>query len=355
MRDKILVVGGYGKVGQVICKDLGSKFPRKVIAAGRNYEKARRFAQKSNGDILPLEFDIFAGKDRNKVLEEVFLVVMCVDQKDIKFIESCLKNGIHYIDITASYNFLAKVKSLQDTAKASDTTAVLSVGLSPGITNLLVKYSKSHLDVLDRVDISVMLGLGEEHGKAAIEWMIDNINTVFKVIKGGGLKEVKSFEDGKRIAFPRNLGSRITYRFNFVEQHILPKTLNIKTVSHRICFDSKLVTRLLALLKKLGFFNLLKVTLFRKMIIKIFEKINLGSDLFAAKVDALGKKDGKEIKFECSILGNNQSKITGKITSIIANYIYTKKYPAGVYHIEEIFSIEDIMEELSKYIEFYHN
>lgn len=57
MKDKILVIGGYGKVGQVICRDLGRKFPGKVIAAGRNYEKAERFTQATDENVIPLEFD----------------------------------------------------------------------------------------------------------------------------------------------------------------------------------------------------------------------------------------------------------------------------------------------------------
>ncbi|GAB6098451.1 hypothetical protein JCM16358_03300 [Halanaerocella petrolearia] len=353
MKDKILVVGGYGQVGKVICRGLGKRFPGKIIAAGRNYKKAKKFSQATKGNVLSLEFDLFGDYNKNNLLEEVFAVVMCVDQKDTQFVETCLKKGIHYIDITASYSFLSKVESLHNVAKSSGATAILSVGLTPGLTNLLVKHSKSHFDVLDRADISVMLGLGEEHGKAAIEWMIDNINTVFKVVEDDQLREVQSFVDGKITTFPKKFGKRMAYRFGLAEQHILPKTLDISTVSNRVCFASKFITKSLVVLKKVGFFNLLKIEFLRNIIVELFSKFNLGSEVFSAKVDAVGKKDGKETKFECSVLGNNQSRITGQVAQVITEYIYTTDYSSGVYHIEEIFDLQDILDQLSESIRFY--
>jgi saccharopine dehydrogenase-like NADP-dependent oxidoreductase len=354
MKDKILVIGGYGQVGMIICKDLGKKFPGKVIVAGRSYDKAEKFTKSSMGDMIPLEFDAFANYDQDQIWDDISTVVMCIDQRDTKLVESCLRNNVNYVDITASFNFLSKVQSL-NIAKTTEATGILSVGLTPGLTNLLVKYSKSHFDHLDRADISVMLGLGEEHGRAAIEWMVDNVSTSFEVVEKGKLKKVKSFEDGKKTNFPKNLGQRIVYRFNLAEQHILPKTLGIKTVSNRVCFDSRFITKVLAFLKKVGFFNLLKIKSLRNVILETFERINFGSEVFCAKVDALGKKNGKISEFKCSILGNNQSRITGKVAAAITEHIYTKNYPNGVYHIEEIFSIEDIMDQISQYINFYHD
>lgn len=38
---KILVIGGYGNVGKVICKTLADRFPGRVIAAGRNLSAAQ--------------------------------------------------------------------------------------------------------------------------------------------------------------------------------------------------------------------------------------------------------------------------------------------------------------------------
>ncbi len=60
MNDKLLIVGGYGQVGQVISRMLGEKFPGRVIAAGRNYHEAERFSATTEGTVLPLALNIHA-------------------------------------------------------------------------------------------------------------------------------------------------------------------------------------------------------------------------------------------------------------------------------------------------------
>jgi len=351
-KDKILVIGGYGQVGQFICRDLGDKFPGKVIAAGRRYDKAAKFARTTNGRVLPLEFDVFADNDNDNVLEDVTLVVMCLDLNDTRFIEVCIEKGIHYIDISASYSFLKKIMSLDEKAKTSGSTIILSVGLSPGLTNLLVQHSTLQFDTLHSADIFVLLGLGEEHGKAAIEWMVDNMHITFDIIDNGFKKRVKSFEDGKYTIFPEPFGRRTAYRFNFAEQHFLPDTLDINSVSHRICFDSKFITLLLYIYKKIGILNLLKISSIRNAVVNLFENIRYGSDKYVLQVDSIGEKGGNVSGFTCSVTGRNQSEGTGRLTSIISKSVYSNKYPAGVYHIEQIFSNIEVFEQLKEHIKF---
>lgn len=45
--DSIVVVGGYGAVGQIVCTTLAERFPGKVFAAGRNVRKAEAFSRRA--------------------------------------------------------------------------------------------------------------------------------------------------------------------------------------------------------------------------------------------------------------------------------------------------------------------
>jgi hypothetical protein len=136
---------------------------------------------------------------------------------------------------------------------------------------------------------------------------------------------------------------------------VLPDTLNIKSVANRICFDSRFVTRLLALVKKLGLTNLLQINWLRNSIMSLLERISLGSDLFAVKVDSFGSKEGKTVEFECSVVGKNEAWITGQVAAVATEYIFKEEYPAGVYHIEELFALADVLDQLEEEIDFYTN
>ncbi len=110
--------------------------------------------------------------------------------------------------------------------------------------------------------------LQEKHGDAAYRWAFNDFNDEFYVYENGKRIKVKSFEDGKQALFPEGIGKRTTYRSNFSDQHVIPQTLNIKSVSTRICFDSAFITTLYALIKRTFMRNLFKLKLFQTMVHK---------------------------------------------------------------------------------------
>ncbi|TVX89862.1 saccharopine dehydrogenase [Paenibacillus agilis] len=342
MKDRIIVIGGYGHVGQAICKQLADYYPSKVYAAGRNLARAEQFCRTTNGKVKPIQMDV-SSKVAPSLLDNVKLVIMCLDQSDTDFVETCLQRGIHYVDVSANPLFLSQVEQLHHTAASHGATAVLSVGLAPGMTNLLAKYAKSLMDQTETIDISIMLGLGDSHGNAAIEWTIDNVSTQFEIMHNGQIKKVSSFTDGKDIQFGAKLGRKRAYRFNFSDQHAIPHTLAVPTVSTRLCFDSNLITRMLAWLRTSGLFHLLKIKEIRQAAVLAFSKIRLGSDRFAVKVDAHGKQNNEYVSVECLVQGRHEASMTAAVAAAITAAVYRSPLPHGVYHIEQLFQLQDLL------------
>ncbi len=327
MKENILVVGGYGEVGKTVCRDLGKLYPGKVFAAGRRFHQAEKFCRTTGGSVWPFQLD--AGKPVDpEILRSTKLVVMCLDQTEPDFVRACLASGVHYIDISASYPFLSQVEPLHDEAAASRATAVLSVGLAPGLTNLLASLVTRQVDRVDAIDMYVLLGLGDQHGKAAIEWTIDNLQS--------------GFTDRKRTDFGDELGVRAAYRFPFADQHVIPRTLGVPAVTTRLCFDSAAVTGFIASCKASGLFQLLQVKPIRAGIVNLFGAIRAGKEVVAVKLDAWGTRGEKEAKVECLLLGKNEAEITGKVAAFVADAVCRRALPNGVYHIEQLFDWEEV-------------
>lgn len=70
-----------------------------------------------------------------KILPDAKLAIMCLDQKDNRFVQACIDTKTHYIDLTPSYTTLAKIESLSDRAADCGVSLMLGVGLSPGMSN----------------------------------------------------------------------------------------------------------------------------------------------------------------------------------------------------------------------------
>ena len=345
MNNRILIVGGYGAVGRHISATLAETHPNRVIVAGRDFEKAKDFSLSLNSGVIPLQFDIFSVQDGDTLLNGIFLVIMCIDQKNSNFVKQCIYKGIHYIDISATYDFLASIELLNENAVQHNSTVMLSIGTVPGISNLLASHCKNLYPEIRDVEIFVLLGLGEAHGEAAIRWSLDQLDSQFFIQKNGSLMQAQSFEDGKSTLFPGSMIQRMTYRFNFSDQHVITKTLNLESASTRICFDSKAMTYLYTLLKKFGFGRLLKRKHVQNLVIRLLRSFRFGSNQVAVKVEARIHPNEEPV-YACSIHGNEEARITGLVAAMVADRVMESKLPHGVFHIEQCIDPLELIEEL---------
>ncbi|WP_100403813.1 saccharopine dehydrogenase family protein [Bacillus sp. FJAT-42315] len=336
MKKDIVVVGGYGHVGGQICKMLGEVYPGRVYAAGRRLEQAERFCQTMNGKVKPQQLTTDESVDW-QWLERTKLVIMCIDQESPTFARKCLMNGTHYVDISAKGSFLSQLEKLN--AESCEATGVLSVGLAPGLTNLLAQQAKLVFDQTDRIDIAIMLGLGDSHGKAAIEWTIDQVNSGFEVMQNNQLVAVDSFTDRQLTDFGSSLGKHVAYRFPFSDQQTLPRTLHVPTVATRLCFDSHWMTASMALLRRMGVSRFLEKKAVRSSMVKLLSSLRIGTAQYAVKVDAYGFKEGEKKRVGLSLHGENESLITAQVAAAVGSSLYSSHLPTGVYHLDQLYEL----------------
>jgi saccharopine dehydrogenase (NAD+, L-lysine forming) len=347
-RDQILIVGGYGAVGRIIAAELGDLFPGHVVVAGRDSEKSRALAAASNGRIRPLQMDVTRAHQTPELLDGVAIVVICLDLPDTRFAELCLRRGIHYVDITAEDPFLQQTEALDQVARDSGSTAVLSVGLSPGISNLLVGHARAQFDALERLDIHVLLGLGEKHGEAATRWTLQNLNATYSIRDQGASRTVGSFAEAKAVRFPGGAGRSTAYRFNLAEQHVLARTMSVPSVSSWLAFDPPWMTGLLAFLRRSGLSRLLQVRWLEDAGVRLTAAMRLGSDRFAVQVEAQGTANGRQDERQFAVTGQTQSRATALAAAHVVTQLHTKAFPAGVFHIEQIFAPLPFLEQLNQ-------
>lgn len=336
MRTQVMVIGGYGHVGQQICLQLSEVYPGQIVAAGRSYEKAETFSRQTKGKVRPYQLDV-SNPSYSDWMDKTKLVIMCLDQEDPSFAETVLRSGIDYIDISAKGMYMEQVAKLDQ--RSISATALLSVGLAPGLTNLLAAKAASMLSSVNQIDIGIMLGLGDQHGKAAIEWTLDHVHTDYVITKHHQRKRVKSFTGGKRVDFGKKLGNRQAYQFPFSDQQTLPSTLRVPSVTTRLCFDSRAATRAFAFTRSLGMTSLLTVPKIKERAISMIQSAQMGTDQYAVKVEATGMEGNKIHQAALGIKGRDESQATAQVASAAALHLLNRRFQSGVFHIEELFSL----------------
>lgn len=213
-RKRILVVGGYGSVGRLICGHLSVRPGIAVSVGGRDAWKAIAFGSAIGARGVRLDLD--DPRTWGKACDGIDWVVMCMDQKDVSFVRFLFDRGIHYIDITASDRFFQAIEHLAPTR----STALLSVGLAPGLSNILAFHCIGRLERAERVEIGLLFGLGDAHGDAAIEWMADQLFATRQDLEPSTLE------------FGFGQGSRTAYPVDFSDQHSLRADLAPRQRDH---------------------------------------------------------------------------------------------------------------------------
>ena len=335
----IVVVGGYGAVGRTVCAELADRFPGRVFAAGRSVERAEAFSREMGGRVLPLRLDLADPVGAAGALGDARVVVACAETGDAAFAREVLGRGVSYVDISASHAFLQRVEGLDALARRRGTTAVLSVGLVPGLTNLLAKHCADVLGgELRGVDVYVLLGLGEAHGKEGVRWVAENLDKRFEAPGVPG--SVPSLGDPRKASFPGGFGRRTCYRFDFADQHVLARTLHLERAATRLCFDSAAATRLLALLKRTGALRVLRHRGAREILTGVLGRLRFGSDGFAVLAEA-GGKGGR--RHSCSAWGRGEGHATGVVAALVARRLSTSPpLDHGVFHIEQLFEPREV-------------
>ena len=323
VRNKIMIIGGHGKVGQSITRALKDL---NLILVGRNEEKMRNFLTKENIQAQTRTMNI--DSIDFTALQDVFCVIVCVDQDSTTLVQYCDKYGINYMDVTANSEYIEKIQQLP---LSGNSNILLGVGLAPGLTNLLAEnFVQMHPSAKD-IEIQLILGLGEKHGDAAIKWTLDNF---IKDYSHKALGKLRPFMKKSSVMIH---GKRLrTYNFNFVDQHMLNRAYPDKCFTTYLGFDQSLVTSFIYGLKKIGFLQLLHVKNIYGITETFFRNPKFGTDVFIASVLS-------QDHVLCA-MGQDEGRFTGLIAGEVAKRFVNMDLKGGLLGIADVIGLEEVVE-----------
>jgi saccharopine dehydrogenase (NAD+, L-lysine-forming) len=327
LRFTVLIVGGSGSVGSKAAELLAASGDVRVIVAGRSLQKAQAVAARFGGKARHIDL---ARKDSwDGALSAVDLALVCMDQRDAGFAGHVLSRSIHYVDITADDRFFRAVEALPE--EAVRATAVLSVGLAPGITNLLALDAASRLDKVESIEIGLLLGLGDSHGQAAVDW---TMREIFAPRSEGSVA----------MDFGLPWGRRRAHWMDFADQHALRRTMPGVTVTTRLAFDSRLVT---ATLFALGAAFRNSETMMR-LASRLSPNVSFGSDACVAVAEALGTKDGEPAAAAVRFSARKEAEVTAHVAAIVVRLVLEREERNGVFHVHQLFEPASLLATIER-------
>ncbi len=160
---KVVALGGGGDMGRMaVTALLSCPQVSAITIADKNYEAAKIFANLIGSDKLRVvEINV---TDQEKLLDLISQhdLVLNTVGPFLKFgkliLETVIKAGKPYVDICDDWKPTLELLDLNEAAKKAGVTAIIGIGASPGVSNLLAVLACSELDEVDEVLVGWGLG-----------------------------------------------------------------------------------------------------------------------------------------------------------------------------------------------------
>ncbi len=251
---RIVVAGGAGAMGQITVRDLVEFFPEaEVLIADYDKTKAERLAI-SLKTPRAIFIDVTKQETLQEALKGAFLVINCCPyQFNVAVMEAALIARCHYIDLGGLFHITKLQLKYHLRFKAAGLLAVLGMGASPGITNLLAAEAVLQLDEVS--EIHIRLGSHDatkyDHIPAlpvsySLKTILEEFSKPPAVFTKGKLTFIEPMSGADPYRFPAPVGMRRPFFTLHSEIATLPQSFRdkgVREVSFKIAFNDDFVNK----------------------------------------------------------------------------------------------------------------
>ena len=203
---KILALGGSGGMGRFAVHSL-IKHPQveSILVADLNESAAKKFASTLSEKTSGIGIDVTDKEALERAMNGVDVVINTTGpffKLAVPILEAAIETKTHYLDICDDWEPTEKMFLLNDKAKAAEITAIIGLGASPGITNMLGLIAMNELDQVSKVytgwDMSSAQPEEESSQTGVNAAMVHGIEQIIgkvKVFSSGAYKMVRPLEE----------------------------------------------------------------------------------------------------------------------------------------------------------------
>src|SRR2546430_569653 len=260
---QIIVLGGAGAMGRIAVRTL-TEFADvdQITIADYNEERAHEVAAALASSKLEIkQIDVNDEERLRRLLHGADAVLNAVEYVfNLPVLRACIQEKVHYADLGGLFHMTRRLMNMHDEVSAAGITAILGMGGTPGVTNVLARAA---VDKLDRVEsIKVQLGCSDDTPSSSplvapysIRTILDEFTKQPQVFQDGVWYPQQPLSGQEEMVFPLPVGRATAVYSLHSECATFPisfRDKGIHYVSFKIAFPSDFMTKL-KFLVDLGF------------------------------------------------------------------------------------------------------
>ena len=152
---RVLAIGGSGGMGRhavSLIQTFGSV--QEIIVADLNESSANSFAAEMNSKVSAIGLDVNDTEAMRRAMQNVDIVINTSGpfyRFGVPILQAAINEGCNYLDICDDWEPTIKMLELDQLAKTAGVTAIVGLGASPGISNILALIAMQELDKVSSV------------------------------------------------------------------------------------------------------------------------------------------------------------------------------------------------------------
>jgi saccharopine dehydrogenase-like NADP-dependent oxidoreductase len=228
MTQKVLILGGQGRIGASVAADIQRQVPTAALTVtGRSPQGDRP----QPGSFLALDLSDTAAVAA--AIGQHDLVIHCAGPfgyRDQAVLDRCIRQGVPYLDVADHPNYVRAALDRHPQAVATGTTAIVSTGVFPGISNSLVRHGVEVLDRTDDIHLSYVVAGSGGAGPTVLRTTFLELQHPFPAWIRGQWQPQQPYSQRQTVTFPAPYGRCGVYWFNTVEAMTLADSFPVQTV-----------------------------------------------------------------------------------------------------------------------------
>jgi len=349
MAKKVLVIGGYGRIGNSVAQDLIKHTDTEVTITSRQ----------TLPEIKPFKSLVLDLNDRQTLQQAIAnqdLVIHCAGpfhHRDGRVLSSCIDAGVNYLDVSDHRSFYQRVIQNRERAKEAGITAILNTGIFPGISNSMVKQGIEQFDRPTKIHLSYIVAGSGGAGLTVMRTTFLGLRNKFSAWIDGQWQDTLPYTEREVIEFPAPYGKTGVYWFDVPETYTFADSFPVETVITKFGSIPDWYNRLTWITahvfpeawvtspKGIEFFS--QVSYAMTKVTDRFSGIGV-----AMRAEITGEKAGKTHTY-CSTMTHEDTAIAaGFGTGAIAQLILEGKLnQPGIYPVEQALSTELFIEAMN--------
>lgn len=301
MAVRVLIIGGYGKLGSCIARQLVQEEDTQLIIAGRDLRRAEAMAVQLSQLQLNQTYRVkaeYLDIDRG-VSEKLFemkpaLVIHTAGpfrEQGYQVASACMEIGAHYIDLATDPGFVDGMMGLRNSADDKGVLIVSGASAKPCLPVAVIDQFQRKFKELQRVEYRHSKSLSSLSGTATIADLLGQLGEAIDVLSEGQTRTVYGWQQWRWLR-SRGQGLRLLANSSPTLAAVFPTRYpSLSSCRFFEGVESKSLQILFWLLSWPGRINLLRhvekaAPLFRQLVAAL-QRFDSATDIFAVQLTGI--------------------------------------------------------------------